>query len=116
VLSIPGDDGLLGVVHELTQRVSEHAGFDPVTAGQIASAVSQTVHRGIQGGGAGRPTVEVSFRLSPSELRIEVWDSGRPRPAADKAPSPGMDSVSYRREAKRNVACLVKRKEGKTAG
>jgi anti-sigma regulatory factor (Ser/Thr protein kinase) len=113
VLAVPDDDGFMELVHDVTQRIAEHAGFDAATSRRVASAVAEVARGAVRHAGSVGPPLTVSFRDSGLELRVEVVDSGGPRDAAASAgASQVMDSVRYRRLGQRNVCSLAKRKQG----
>jgi serine/threonine-protein kinase RsbW len=133
-LDIPSDTSFLGLVRDLTKRVAESAGFDAPTADQVALAVDEAATNCVQHAyrGANDRRVRLLFLDSGRELRIDVIDDGarvdpRAFPQVDLARyrregrkgglgvhlmGKIMDSVTFRRAARRNVCCLVKRKSG----
>jgi anti-sigma regulatory factor (Ser/Thr protein kinase) len=134
VLTVPSRTEFLGLVREVTRRVGELAGFDRSQAEPVALAVDEAVTNVIEHayGGAGDREVEVRYDDAGGDLRVELIDDGEavnPRDVPDvdlhryaserRKGGLGMhlmgqimDSVTFRRRAKRNVCCLVKRKPG----
>jgi anti-sigma regulatory factor (Ser/Thr protein kinase) len=134
VFSFPSQTSLLALVRDLTKRMAELGGFDTATAEQIALAVDEAATNVIEHAyhGAADRVVELRFEHRGDELRIDVVDSGvmvdpRSMPRVDleryrrerRTGGLGvhlmekiMDSVTFRRSARRNVCCLIKRKSG----
>jgi anti-sigma regulatory factor (Ser/Thr protein kinase) len=132
VLDVPSDTSFLGLVRDLTKRVAEAAGFDASTADQLALAVDEAATNCVEHAyrGAHDRRVRLLFQDKGAELRIDVIDDGarvdpRAFPQVDLARygrerrtgglgvhlmGKIMDSVTFRRAARRNVCCLVKRK------
>jgi len=132
VISFPSQTEFLGLVRDLTKRVAELAGFDDATAARIALAVDEATTNSIEHAYRGAPDqhVELRFEDRGRELAIDVADFGamvdpRAMPRVDleryaherRTGGLGvhlmeriMDSVTYRRHARRNVCSLVKRK------
>jgi anti-sigma regulatory factor (Ser/Thr protein kinase) len=131
-LDIPSDTSFLGLVRDLTKRVAEGAGFDAMTADQVALAVDEAATNSLEHAyrGAADRRVQLLFEDRGGELRIDVIDDGArvdtgAFPQVDLARYGSerrkgglgvhlmgriMDSVTFRRAARRNVCCLVKRK------
>lgn len=138
VLRLPSRTAWLSLVRDVTQRVAEHAGFDAATSGRLALAVDEATTNAIEHAYAGAADREVELRIDdrPEELRIDVVDAGRPidlrsMPRVDlerykrerRTGGLGvhlmekiMDSVTFRRLARRNVCRLVKRRPARDAG
>jgi len=138
VLRLPSRTAWLALVRDVTQRLAEHSGFDATTAGQLALAVDEATTNAIEHAyrGAGDREVELRIDDDAEELRIDVVDAGQPidlrsMPRVDlerykrerRTGGLGvhlmeriMDSVTFRRLARRNVCCLVKRKSARDAG
>lgn len=132
VLSVPSQTAYLALVRDLTARMAELSGFDPATGGRIALAVDEAATNVIEHAyaGAGDREVEIRFDDRGNDLRIELVDTGamvdpRAMPRVDLARYARerrtgglgvhlmeriMDSVTFRRLARRNVCCLLKRK------
>lgn len=131
-LVIPSQTSFLALVREMTLRMAELAGFDEAGGRRLALAVDEATTNVIEHayGGATDREVEIRFEDRGPELRIEILDTGamvdpRTVPRVDieryvterRTGGLGvhlmekiMDSVTYRRSARRNVCCLVKRK------
>ena len=138
LLSVPSQTSFLALVRDLANRMAELAGFDEATAGRLALAVDEAATNVIEHAyrGAADREVEVRYEDRGSEFRVEVIDTGvmvdpRSFPSVDleryraerRKGGLGvhlmekiMDSVTFRRTARRNVCCLVKRKDGGAAG
>jgi len=132
IVHLPSDTSLLGLVRELTKKMAETAGFDETTSDRLALAVDEATTNVIEHAYGGAPDREVELRFEDrgSEFRVDVVDSGamadpRSMPRVDlerysrERRSGGlgvhlmekiMDSVTFRRSARRNVCRLVKRK------
>jgi anti-sigma regulatory factor (Ser/Thr protein kinase) len=132
VLCIPSQTSFLGLVRDVTKKIAEAAGFQNGVAGQLALAVDEATTNVLEHAyhGATDRMVEVRLEDRGSEFRVEVVDSGsmvdvRSIPQVDleryrterrtgglgvHLMSKIMDSVTFRRSARRNVCCLVKRK------
>jgi anti-sigma regulatory factor (Ser/Thr protein kinase) len=133
VVKFPSQTSYLALVRDLTKKMAETAGFAEATADRIALAVDEATTNVIEHAYAGREDEEVELRFEDrgEELRIELIDTGRmvdpravPRVDLDRFVSERrtgglgmhlmekiMDSVTFRRSARRNVCALVKRKE-----
>ena len=133
VLTVPSETSFLGLVREVTRKVAETAGFDQGTADQLALAVDEAATNVIEHAYRGAPDREVEIRLEDRgpEFTVEVVDSGHtvdPKAVPDvdlrryvserRTGGLGvhlmekiMDSVTFRRSARRNVCSLVKRKD-----
>jgi serine/threonine-protein kinase RsbW len=132
VLLIPSQTSFLGLVRDVTKKMAETAGFQDGQAERLALAVDEATTNVLEHAyhGATDRTVEVRLEDRGSEFRVEVVDSGsmvdpRSIPQVDleryqaerRTGGLGvhlmekiMDSVTFRRSARRNVCCLVKRK------
>ena len=132
VLTVPSETSFLGLVREVTRRMAETAGFDPGTADHLALAVEEAATNVIEHAYRGADDREVEIRIEDRgrELQVEVLDSGAtvdPRTVPDvdlrrymserRTGGLGMhlmgkimDSVTFRRSARRNVCALVKHK------
>jgi anti-sigma regulatory factor (Ser/Thr protein kinase) len=131
-ISLPSDNSLLALVRDLAKRMAEGAGFDEATAGTLALAVDEAMANVIEHayhGETGRE-IELRFEDRGPDFTVELMDSGdRIDPGSlphfelaryvNERRTGGlgvhlmgriMDSVSFRRIARRNVCCLVKHK------
>jgi serine/threonine-protein kinase RsbW len=133
-MKIPSQTSYLALVRDVAKKMAETAGFPPATAEQVALAVDEATTNIIEHAYRGEPGREIELRLEDRgpELRVELIDTGRmvdPRavPRVDlgrfvterRTGGLGMhlmekimDSVTFRRSARRNVCALVKRKDG----
>lgn len=133
VLLIPSQTSFLSLVRDLTKRMAEVAGFDQGAPERIALAVDEATTNAIEHAYHGAPDreVELRFHEEGAELKVEVVDNGQgvdpremPRVDLERYASERrrgglgvhlmgriMDSVTFRRSARRNVCCLVKRKK-----
>jgi anti-sigma regulatory factor (Ser/Thr protein kinase) len=133
VISVPSQTSFLGLIREITQKLAEGAGFDPATSGKLALAVDEAATNVIEHAYAGAPDRELELRYDnrPREFRVDVVDNGAmvdpravPRVDLDRYVSERrtgglgvhlmekiMDSVTFRRSARRNVCCMVKLKD-----
>jgi anti-sigma regulatory factor (Ser/Thr protein kinase) len=134
VIEIPSQTSYLALVRDLAKKMAETAGFPAATAEQVALAVDEATTNIIEHAYRGEPGREIELRLEDRgpELRVELIDTGHmvdPRtvPRVDigrfvterRTGGLGMhlmekimDSVTFRRSARRNVCVLVKRKDG----
>ena len=132
MFSFPSQTSLLALVRELTKRMAEIAGFDEPTAEQIALAVDEATTNVIEHAyqGADDREMELRYEHRGEEFRVDVVDSGvmvdpRSMPRVDleryrrerRTGGLGvhlmekiMDTVTFRRSARRNVCSLIKRK------
>ncbi len=132
MLLIPSQTSFLSLVRDLTKRMAEVAGFDQGAPDRIALAVDEATTNAIEHAYHGAPDreVEIRFDEAGAELTVQVVDSGEgidpremPRVDLERYASERrrgglgvhlmeriMDSVTFRRSARRNVCCLVKRK------
>ena len=131
VLRVPSGTEFLATIRDVTRRMAELAGCDATVAAQVALAVDEASTNVIEHAYRGAPdrSVELRFVLGGDELRVEIVDDGAPvdpraLPEVDLAryASEGrkgglgvhlmgriMDTVSFRRTARGNVCCMVKR-------
>ncbi len=136
-ISIPSETSFLGLVREVTKKMAESAGFSDGTADRLALAVDEATTNVIEHAYRGSADREIELRIEDRgpEFRVEVVDSGatvdpRAVPRVDlgryvserRTGGLGihlmekiMDSVTFRRSARRNVCCLVKRKDSAAA-
>ncbi|HSB62192.1 MAG TPA: ATP-binding protein, partial [Vicinamibacteria bacterium] len=134
VLLVPSQTDFLALVRDVTRRMAETAGFDGTEAERVALAVDEATTNVLEHayGGATDRTVEIRFEDRGPALCIDVMDNGArvdpkavPRVDLERYVSERrtgglgvhlmekiMDSVTFRRSARRNVCCLVKRKAG----
>jgi anti-sigma regulatory factor (Ser/Thr protein kinase) len=110
------------MVRDLVREVALGAGFPEPTAAEVASAGQEAASNVIEHAypGSNDARVEVWIDDRGDQLRIELRDSGRPidpRSTHRGPPLEGvrlmervMDSVTYRRSARRNVCCMLRRK------
>ena len=132
VLRVPSRTEFLATVRDVTRRMAEVAGFDSAQSDQLALAVDEASTNVIEHAYRGAPgrTIELRFRDEGGVLRVEVVDDGEavdPRAVpqvdlrryASERRTGGlgmhlmgqiMDSVTFRRRARRNVCSLRKRK------
>ena len=132
VLRVPSRTEYLAVVRDVTRRVAEVAGFDGAQADQLALAVDEASTNVIEHAYRGAPDrrIELRFHERGDELQVEVVDDGEavdPRAVpqvdlrryASERRTGGlgmhlmgriMDTVTFRRTARGNVCCMVKRK------
>jgi anti-sigma regulatory factor (Ser/Thr protein kinase) len=132
VLHFPSDTAFLGLVREVTKKMAEAAGFDAAVADGVALAVDEATTNVLEHayGGATDREVELRFEDRGDGLRVEIVDSGAtvdpkavPRVDLSRYASERrkgglgvhlmgkiMDSVTFRREGRCNVCCLVKKK------
>ncbi len=132
VLRVPSETRFLVLIRDVAKRMAESTGFDETTAGKIALAVDEATTNVIEHAyhGAAGKVVEVRVEDRGPELSIDISDSGdmvdpRSLPRVDLTRYASerrkgglgvhlmekiMDSVTFRRTARRNVCRLVKRK------
>jgi serine/threonine-protein kinase RsbW len=132
VLKVPSRTEFLAVVRDVTRFMAEVAGFDRGAAEEIALAVDEAVTNVIEHayGRATDRVVELRYEDRGEDLRVDVVDNGAtidpkamPRVDLDQYVSDGrkgglgvhlmskiMDSVTFRRSARRNVCCLIRHK------
>jgi anti-sigma regulatory factor (Ser/Thr protein kinase) len=133
LISVPSETSFLGLVRDLTKKMAELAGFDEPMAGRLALAVDEAATNVIEHAYGGAPDRDFEVRCEDrgTEFRVEVVDTGvmvdpRSFPSVDleryraerRKGGLGvhlmekiMDSVTFRRTARRNVCSLVKRKD-----
>jgi anti-sigma regulatory factor (Ser/Thr protein kinase) len=139
VLKVPSRTEFLAVVRDVTRAMAEVAGFDRGAAEEIALAVDEAATNVIEHAyrGARDRTVEVRYEDRGEDLKVDVVDNGatvdpKAMPRVDleryaterrkgglgvHLMSKIMDSVTFRRSARRNVCCLVRHKpEGAEGG
>ena len=131
-LTIPSETAYLALVRDVTQKMAEAAGFGRALAERLALAVDEATTNVLEHAyrGATDRSVEVRFEDRGPEFRVDVLDNGHmvdpkamPRVDIERFVSERrkgglgvhlmekiMDSVTFRRSARRNVCCLVKRK------
>ncbi len=132
VLKVPSRTEFLAVVRDVTRSMAEVAGFGRATAEEIAVAVDEAATNVIEHayGGATDRVVELRYEDRGEDLRVDVVDNGAtidpkamPRVDLDEYVSDRrkgglgihlmskiMDSVTFRRSARRNVCCLIRHK------
>jgi len=132
VLRVPSRTEYLAAIRDVTRRVAEVAGFDGAQADQLALAVDEASTNVIEHAYRGAPDrrIELRFHERGDELQVEVVDDGEavdPRAVpqvdlrryASERRTGGlgmhlmgriMDTVTFRRTARGNVCCMVKRK------
>lgn len=132
VLSVPSETSFLGLVRDAARKMAEVAGFDGTTAERLSLAVDEATTNVIEHAYHGAPdrTIEVRIEDQGPEFRVDVVDTGNmvdpramPQVNLERYVSERrtgglgvhlmekiMDSVTFRRTARRNVCCLVKRK------
>jgi anti-sigma regulatory factor (Ser/Thr protein kinase) len=133
-LTLPSETAYLGLVREVTKKMAEVAGFTESVAERLSLAVDEAATNVIEHAykGATDREVELRFEDRGADFRVELVDTGQmvdPRavPQVDldryvterRTGGLGMhlmekimDSVTFRRSARRNVCSLVKHKEG----
>ena len=132
VVAIPSSTEFLSLVREVSKRVAQLAGFEEAVAEGVALAVDECTTNVIKHAyrGAADERIELRLEYRGLDLKIEVSDSGD---AVDRKAVPKldleryaaerrkgglgvhlmekiMDSVSFRRTARRNVCCMIKHK------
>jgi len=138
VLQVPSRTEFLAVVRDVTRSMAEVAGFNRGGAEEIALAVDEAATNVIEHAyrGATDRTVEVRYEDRGEDLKVDVVDNGatvdpKAMPRVDleryaterrkgglgvHLMSRIMDSVTFRRSARRNVCCLVRHKPEGAAG
>ena len=138
VLRVPSRTEYLAAIRDVTRRMAEAAGFDGAQADQLALAVDEASTNVIEHAyrGATDRTIELRFDDRGGALRVEVVDEGEAvdpgavpqvdlRRYASERRTGGlgihlmariMDSVTFRRAARRNVCCMLKRKPASGSG
>jgi serine/threonine-protein kinase RsbW len=131
VLRVPSGTEFLATIRDTTRRIAELAGCDAAVAAQVALAVDEASTNVIEHAyrSARDRSVELRFVLAGDELRVEIVDDGAPvdtraLPQVDLARYASekrkgglgvhlmgriMDTVTFRRTARGNVCCMVKR-------
>jgi len=131
VLRVPSGTEFLATIRDTTKHMAELAGCDATVAAQVALAVDEASTNVIEHAyrGASDRRVELRFLLATGELRVEIVDDGAPvdtralpevdlRRYASEKRRGGlgvhlmgriMDTVTFRRTARGNVCCMVKR-------
>lgn len=131
VLRVPSQTGFLAMVRDTARRVAELGRCEPDVAEQVALAVDEAATNVIEHAyrGAGDRAIELSFLLTAEELRVEIRDDGAPvvrralpkvdlRRYASEKRRGGlgvhlmgriMDTVRFRRTARGNLCCMVKK-------
>jgi len=132
ILRVPSETAFLVVIRDLTQKMAEAAGFDATTAASVALAVDEAASNVIEHAYHGQPGRSFDVRIDDGGkgFSVEVVDGGDmvdprtlPRVDLERYASERrkgglgvhlmakiMDSVTYRRSARKNVCCLVKEK------
>lgn len=132
VLEVPSRTEYLATIRDVTRRMAELAGFDGAQSDQLALAVDEAATNVLKHAyhGASDRRVELRFDPRADELRVEIVDDGEavdPRSVpqvdlrryASERRKGGlgvhlmgriMDSVTFRRRARSNVCCMVKRR------
>ncbi len=138
IVQIPSRTEFLAVVRDITTVWAVVAGFEKKDAEQVALAVDEAVSNVIEHAYQGDPdkVVELRYDDRGDDFRVDVVDNGltvdpksMPKVDLKKYASEGrkgglgvhlmsriMDSVTFRRTARRNVCCLVRRKPGEGQG
>lgn len=111
------------MVREVVEHGALAAGFGPGISAEIGSAAEAAAANVVEHAYGGDPSGRVELRIDDraGTLRIELRDNGAtldPRALPRRRGGRGlrlmervMDSVTYRRSARRNVCCLVKHRE-----
>jgi len=133
VLSLPSETRYLGLVREVTKKMAEVAGFSEPVAERLSLAVDEAATNVLEHAykGATDREVELRFEDRGPDFRVELVDTGQmvdpravPQVDLDKFVTERrtgglgmhlmekiMDSVTFRRSARRNVCALVKHKD-----
>ena len=133
MLWVPSQTSFLGLIRDVTKKMAGGAGFDGTTADRLALAVDEATTNVIEHAYRGAPNREVELRFEDrgSDFEVDVVDNGAmvdprsvPRVDLERYVSERrtgglgvhlmekiMDSVTFRRTARKNVCCLVKHKE-----
>lgn len=131
-LCIPSETRFLALVRELTKRMAETAGFPEPTTERLALAVDEATTNVIEHAYRGASDREIELRMEDRgpDFRVELVDTGErvdpravPRVDLERYASERktgglgmhlmekiMDSVTFRRSARRNVCAMVKHK------
>jgi serine/threonine-protein kinase RsbW len=132
-LQIPSETRFLALVREVTKRMAETAGFPEPTTERLALAVDEATTNVIEHAyrGAGDRQIELRMEDRGADFRVELVDTGEmvdprsvPRVDLERYASERktgglgmhlmekiMDSVTFRRSARRNVCAMVKHKD-----
>jgi anti-sigma regulatory factor (Ser/Thr protein kinase) len=132
VLKVPSRTEYLAVVRDVTRALAQVAGFNRGAADEIALAVDEAATNVIEHAYRGAPdrVVEVRYDDRGEDLKVDVVDNGAtvdpkrmPRVDLERYATEGrkgglgvhlmskiMDSVTFRRSARRNICCLVRHK------
>ncbi len=133
LLTFPSQTAYLALVRDVTKRMAEAAGFPEAIAEKLALAVDEATTNVIEHAYHGAPDHDIELRVEDHgpDFRVELVDTGQmvdPRnvPRVDitryvnerRTGGLGvhlmekiMDSVTFRRSARRNVCVLVKHKD-----
>jgi serine/threonine-protein kinase RsbW len=132
-LSIPSETRFLALVRDVTKNMAETAGFPEPTTERLALAVDEATTNVIEHAyrGAGDREIELRMEDRGADFRVELIDTGEmvdpravPRVDLERYASERktgglgmhlmekiMDSVTFRRSARRNVCAMVKHKD-----
>jgi anti-sigma regulatory factor (Ser/Thr protein kinase) len=132
VLKVPSRTEFLAVVRDVSRALARVAGFNQGAADEIALAVDEAATNVIEHAYRGAPdrVVEVRYEDRGEDLKVDVVDNGAtvdpksmPRVNLERYAterrkgglgvhlmSQIMDSVTFRRSARRNVCCLIRHK------
>lgn len=138
LLAFPSQTVFLSLVRDLTKRMAEAAHFDATTSDGVALAALEAATNVLEHAYQGAEGREVELRVDDGaqDFRVEILDNGarvdaRSMPRVEleryalerRTGGLGvhlmgkiMDSVSFRREGRRNVCCLLKRKDDGAPG
>ena len=137
--SLPSETAYLGLVRELTKKMAEIAGFAEPVAERLSLAVDEAATNVIEHAYKGAPDREVELRFEDrgaglpggaGRHRATWWTRARCPRSTSTSSSPSaapaawamhlmeriMDSVTFRRSARRNVCALVKHKDKEGEG
>jgi len=132
ILALPSETAYLGLVREVTKKMAEVGGFAEPVAERLSLAVDEAATNVLEHAykGATDREVELRFEDRGPDFRVELVDTGQmvdpravPQVDLDKFVTERrtgglgmhlmekiMDSVTFRRSARRNVCALVKHK------
>ena len=132
-LSIPSETRFLALVRDVTKHMAETAGFPEPTTERLALAVDEATTNVIEHAYRGKSDREIELRMEDrgADFRVELIDTGEmvdprsvPRVDLERYASERktgglgmhlmekiMDSVTFRRSARRNVCAMVKHKD-----
>jgi serine/threonine-protein kinase RsbW len=132
-LSIPSETRFLALVRDVTKHMAESAGFPETTTDRLALAVDEATTNVIEHAYRGATDREIELRMEDrgADFRVELIDTGEmvdpravPRVDLERYASERktgglgmhlmekiMDSVTFRRSARRNVCAMVKHKD-----